>query len=294
MPIKEKIDTFADYIKKTRANTAVNNVVTRALSGAVYVATMVATIVSNNDIIFSCMFSVVLALGLREFYSLSKLIDGVKPLSGLSIIGGLVAFLSTMLSAEYGLWLFLPIWVTLLIAELFRKSAMPMHNISFAFGGLMYVALPFCCMSALFKLGNYYLLAFYIFVWVSDTGAYCAGKLFGKHKFWERISPKKTWEGIGGGLVFALLAGYIASQLIVEDNNPINLPVWAWMLFAAISFAIGSLGDLVESLFKRYLGIKDSGTFLPGHGGVLDRFDSALLGAPAALVLLEVFRICLS
>lgn len=266
----------------------------RALSGALYVATMITAIVSNDPIIFASVFAVVLALGLREFYTLCASIQGVKPLIPVAILGGLAAFLGTMASANIGLWVFLPLWLILLIAELFRKEELPMHNVSFEFGGLMYVALPFCCMSEIFHLGNYYLLAFYIFVWVSDTGAYCVGKLFGRHKMIERISPKKTWEGTFGGLVFSMLAGYIASQLITDDNNPLGLNVIMWMVFAAISFTTGTLGDLVESIFKRYLGIKDSGKFLPGHGGVLDRFDSALLGAPAALALLEVFNLCLS
>ena len=269
-----------------------NNLVTRALFGAIYVAVMVASIVCNNPIVFACVFSVVLALGLREFYTLSSRSKGVKPQIPLSIVGGLAAFLSCMSSVNVGLWAFLPIWLILLITELFRKEEQPMHNISFEFGGLMYVALPFCCMSQIMQLGNYYLLAFYIFVWVSDTGAYCVGKLFGKHKMSERISPKKTWEGIGGGLTFALIAGALAAHLITEGNNPLNLGTALWMVYAVVSFVIGTLGDLVESLFKRYLGIKDSGVFLPGHGGVLDRFDSALLGAPAALALLEAIKLC--
>ncbi len=269
-----------------------NNLVKRALFGAMYVATMVATIIGNNPIVFACVFSVVLALGLREFYTLSSMIKGVRPHIPLSIIGGLVAFLSSMSSINIGLWAFLPIWLILLITELFRKEEQPMHNISFEFGGLMYVALPFCCMAQIMTLGNYYLLAFYIFVWVSDTGAYCVGKMIGKHKMSERISPKKTWEGIGGGLTFALIAGALAANFITEEKNPLNLSTLLWMAYAVLSFTIGTLGDLVESIFKRYLGIKDSGVFLPGHGGVLDRYDSALLGAPAALALLEAIKLC--
>lgn len=269
-----------------------NNVVTRALSGALYVATMISVIVCNEPIIFASVFAVVLALGLREFYTLCGGIKGVNPFSQVAIVGGLAAFLGSMWTEQAGLWVFLPVWLTLLIAEIYRKQENPMHNVCFEFGGLLYVALPFCCMSALFHLGNYYLLAFYIFVWVSDTGAYCAGKLLGKHKMIERISPKKTWEGTIGGLVFSMLAGYIASQLITGECNPLNLDTLGWMLLAAVSFTTGTLGDLVESVFKRYLGIKDSGNFLPGHGGVLDRFDSALLGAPAALALLKVVQLC--
>lgn len=268
-----------------------NNLIKRAFFGAIFVASMMATIISNNPIIFACLFSVVMVLGLREFYTLCHLIKGVKPQTSLAIVAGLLAFLPGILDSRFGLWVFLPIWIILLITELFRKEEQPMHNISFEFGGLMYVALPFCCMSQIMQLGNYYLLAFFIFVWVSDTGAYCVGKLIGKHKMSERISPKKTWEGIGGGLTFALIAGALASNLITEEKNPLNLCTILWMAYAALSFVIGTLGDLVESLFKRYLGIKDSGVFLPGHGGVLDRFDSALLGAPAALVVLEIVKL---
>ncbi len=274
----------------TRHHSIVNNLVKRALFGAMYVATMVAAIIGNSPIVFACVFSVVLALGLREFYTLSSQIKGVKPQVPVSIIGGISAFLACSPSVNIGLWVFLPIWLILLITELFRKEEQPIHNLSFSFGGLMYVALPFCCMGQIMQLGNYYLLAFYIFVWVSDTGAYCIGKMFGKHKMSERISPKKTWEGIGGGLAFALIAGALAAHFITDANNPLSLNSALWMLYAVVSFVVGTLGDLVESLFKRYLGIKDSGSFLPGHGGVLDRFDSSLLGAPAALVLLEAVK----
>lgn len=269
-----------------------NNLVTRALSGAIYVAAMISAIVSENTILFACIFTVTLAMGLREFYSLCKNINGANPLDKLCIVAGIIAFLCSIVAPVYGFYAFLPFWAILFIAEVFRKGENPMHNLAFGLLGLMYVAFPFCCMSQIWQMGYYYLLAFYIFVWVSDTGAYCSGKLFGKHKMCERISPKKTWEGTTGGLVFSLIVGYIASNLITGVNNPLGLSTGLWMLFAATSFAIGTLGDLVESVFKRYLGIKDSGKFLPGHGGVLDRFDSALLGAPFILFLLTAIKLC--
>lgn len=248
---------------------------------------MVATIINGDPIWFACVFSVILALGLREFFTLSSMIEGVEPQGKIAILGGLSALVCSSIGhAMLGAILFLALWVILLVTELFRKQKQPMHNVAFSFGGLMYVAFPLCCMSQIFTFGKYYLLAFFIFIWVGDTGAYCAGKLFGKHKMWERISPKKTWEGIAGGFVFALLSGALSAQFITGNNNPLALGIGSWMSFAVLTFAAGMLGDLVESLFKRYLNIKDSGAFLPGHGGVLDRFDSALLAAPAALALL--------
>ena len=131
-------------------------------------------------------------------------------------------------------------------------------------------------------------LSIFIFLWTNDTGAYCSGSLFGKHKLFPRVSPGKSWEGsIGGGilvLAVAALIGYIENS--TDGLTPVALSIPAWMGLGLVVVVFGTWGDLVESLFKRTLGIKDSGNILPGHGGMLDRFDSSLMAMPAAVVYL--------
>ena len=138
-------------------------------------------------------------------------------------------------------------------------------------------------------------LSVFIFLWVNDTGAYCVGSLLGRHKLFPRISPGKSWEGSIGGAVFVLLAawgiGWLDNMQVLDTDHPSTLftgmlSIPAWLGLGLVVVVFGTWGDLVESLFKRTLGIKDSGSILPGHGGMLDRFDSSLLAIPAAVVYL--------
>lgn len=284
-----------------------NNLITRTLSGAVFVAVVIAAILLPNPHFFGIVFLAMTILGLREFYLLCKHIEGIEPAWVLATVGGVAAFLCAYcccvsidekVSANVGnhpyafLVLYIPFISALFMVELFRKRAFPIHNVAISLMGHFYVALPFCCMCAMKKMGAVYLLAFFILIWASDTGAYLVGRCIGKHKMFERVSPKKTWEGIGGGLLFALLFGWLFAQFASEipalGYTAGAFATWKWMTFAVLVFVSGALGDLVESLFKRYLQIKDSGKFLPGHGGVLDRLDSALIAAPIAFSFLAI------
>ena len=130
-----------------------------------------------------------------------------------------------------------------------------------------------------------YVFAFFLIIWASDVGAYVVGISIGKHKMFERVSPKKTWEGFFGGMLFALTTGFILSKTTINGNV---LELWQWLVFALTVFIFGTLGDLVESLFKRSLDVKDSGSLMPGHGGLLDRFDSAIIAAPVAYIFLTL------
>jgi phosphatidate cytidylyltransferase len=127
------------------------------------------------------------------------------------------------------------------------------------------------------------MLGFLLILWLNDTGAYLIGSWIGKHKLFERISPKKTWEGSMGGAFMALLTSW-GMALLVK-----GIPLWQWISIGLIIVIFGTLGDLVESMLKRSLGIKDSGTILPGHGGILDRFDALLLAVPFVFVFLAIF-----
>jgi phosphatidate cytidylyltransferase len=166
-------------------------------------------------------------------------------------------------------------------------------TIVYLFVSQMYIALPFSMINVLaFRQSLdgsthfYYLLplSVFIFLWINDTGAYCSGTLFGKHKLFPRISPGKSWEGsIGGGILVLIVAGVIGYLENQGDNlSGLNLLEWLGLGLTVVLF--GTWGDLVESLFKRTLGIKDSGNILPGHGGILDRFDSSLMAIPASVI----------
>ena len=189
---------------------------------------------------------------------------------------------------------FIPYLVTvvyLLISELYAKQEDPINNWAYTMLSQMYIALPFSLLNVLaftatpngqISFNTLLPLSIFVFLWVNDTGAYCVGSLLGRHKLFPRISPGKSWEGCIGGAVFVLVVAYIISYYI--DNGILSTLQWLGLGLVVVVF--GTWGDLVESLFKRTLGIKDSGNILPGHGGMLDRFDSSLLAIPAAVVYL--------
>lgn len=261
----------------------IKNLVTRFLSGVLFVAVMIGCI-WMSDFYFGALFLLLVIFGLREFYALINKEENVSVLVPLSVVGGALLFTTVFYVFFYGgsyAWLTLDfIYVSIImIVELFRNEKKPILNMSLSLLGILYVALPFSLMAVVESTSDWgvkLLISFFIIIWASDTGAYLCGVLIGKHKMFERISPKKTWEGFGGGLLFAVLAG-----TIFYYTNFIPFTWISWVSISVMIFVFGVLGDLVESMMKRSLGVKDSGVFLPGHGGLLDRFDSALIAAPA-------------
>lgn len=260
----------------------IRNLVTRAVSGLFFVAVMVACIWLSGFYFFGLALFLVTA-GLMEFYRLANSMESVQVPRFTGVIGGVLLCVTVFFAYYNGAnrpqlislcVLYIPL---LFIFELYRKKETPLRNLSLTVMGWLYVALPLALLLYVesLPLGNCLVLAFFIIIWASDTGAYLVGVFFGKHKMFERISPKKTWEGFFGGLCFALMTGYVFHQF-----GLIEWTLEKWLYVSVTIFVFGVLGDLVESLFKRSLGIKDSGHFLPGHGGVLDRFDSALIAAP--------------
>ena len=202
---------------------------------------------------------------------------------------------------------FIPYLVTIiymLIAELYLRQDDPVQDWAYTMLAQMYIALPFSLLNVLaftatpngqVAFNTLLPLSVFIFLWVNDTGAYCVGSLLGRHKLFPRISPGKSWEGSIGGAVFVLLAawgiGWLDNMQVLDTDHPSTLftgmlSIPAWLGLGLVVVVFGTWGDLVESLFKRTLGIKDSGSILPGHGGMLDRFDSSLLAIPAAVVYL--------
>lgn len=239
------------------------------------------------------LFGLILIFGLFEFFNLAKAIDSaVKPNKGFALILSLFVFgslalmpgflkLNMLFPRDYFLVLSGLFGLVLLVFvfELFRNQVKPLENCAFTLFGPTYIAVPLGLIisSAFDAEGAYrpwHILFFFFFMWASDTGAYFAGRFFGKSKLFERISPKKTIEGFIGGLLASGLLGWAAyTQLGIFG-------LAQWIGIGVLLSLTGTAGDLFESLLKRQAGIKDSGNILPGHGGILDRFDSALLSAP--------------
>lgn len=275
-----------------------NNLILRALTGIVFVAVLVGGTLFS-PITFTVLFAAITGLTVWEFStnvnnhagaSVNRLINTVAAVYLFVAFGGFCAdyvpskaFIPYLISVVY-----------LLVSELYLQKTDPLKNWAYAFASQIYVALAFALLNVLaFRydaLTNrtmfepIYPLSIFLFLWTSDTGAYCCGSLLHKRfpaKLFERISPNKSWVGSIGGGVLCLVVAYVLWQVA---PNLLTLPQWMGLGITVCIF--GTWGDLVESLFKRQLGIKDSGNILPGHGGMLDRFDSSLLAIPAAVLYL--------
>ena len=164
----------------------------------------------------------------------------------------------------------------------------PLSHLAHSILGQVYIAVPLAMLGLMYTIiGKHLTLAMFILIWLSDTGAFCVGSLIGRHKLFERISPKKSWEGFIGGLVFCLAASALLAWLFPAEVK--GLSMLQMLGFGAVVCVAGTWGDLIESMIKRSLGVKDSGNLLPGHGGILDRIDSLLLVTPAV----ALYMVCL-
>ena len=275
------------------------NLITRALTGIIFVAVMVGGILYHP---LSCalLFMFITVLTTWEFTGLINKHANVQVPRLIATTASWVlfaAFFAYALGSSRAGLLFALWWLNIayiLISELYLKRVNPLNNWAYALMSQLYIALPFALLSQLLfvqdkarleaetfsRAGAFLILSIFIFLWCSDTGAYCCGSLFGRHKLFPSVSPGKIWEGSLGGGVLTLAV----SQLLAH-YEPLLTPL-QWAGFALVVVVFGTWGDLVESLFKRRLGIKDSGKILPGHGGMLDRFDSSLLAIPAIVVYL--------
>lgn len=259
---------------------------TRTLTGLIFITVMIASLMFGAYT-FSALILVLSVLTLNEFYRLICANGIVQPqkfggtLILISIFFPLCQHLMNKASSA-NLLLAVPCVIMVIILELYRKQKLPFHNLAYTLFGVLFAALPFCFFYALaFTEGSYnlhYPLGFLILLWAHDTGAYLFGFYWGKHKLFERYSPKKSWEGFFGGMFTSLLSAFILSKCFNE------LALIHWLAFSLIIVVIGTLGDLTESMLKRSLNVKDSSTLLPGHGGLLDRFDGLLLTAPLIFV----------
>lgn len=256
---------------------------TRAITGFFFVLVMLGSMLFGHYP-FGIFFLLLSLFCLWEFYGLVKQ-SGINPnLQAGMLNGGYIyvvfALITYQDSLTYHKLLFLvPLTISaVFIQELFKKSEAPFTNIAYTFGGLVFVCMPFTFFHALAYLKGgfnfHYPLAFMLLLWANDTGAYLVGQAIGRTKLFERHSPKKTWEGFAGGLVIAAGVGLIISHYFNDLQ-------WSqWIIVAILISCFGTLGDLIESMFKRSINVKDSGGILPGHGGLLDRFDGLLIAAP--------------
>ncbi len=268
-----------------------NNLTQRIIAGLAGSAVII-TAVCINEWTYCLIFFIICLFSLLEFYKLAGL-DGVVPQKSFGTACGVSIFLLSFFiekgqfSDRYYFLIF-PIVSCVYIIKLYKKfERKPFTNIAFTFLGIFYVAVPFSLLNvAAFENGtyNYEIIFGCLFIlWASDTGAYFAGTFFGKRKLFERISPKKSWEGFFGGALLALIFTYGLSQFF----QSLTLP--QWIVVGLIIIVGGTFGDLVESLLKRSIEIKDSGSSIPGHGGFLDRFDGLLISAPFIVAYLEIF-----
>ena len=284
------------------------NLITRSITGVIFVAAVVTCFLRPEAMIF--LFALVTGLTVWEYTGIVNNLENVAVNRFLSTVAAVYFFLAMagFCSGIVPSAVFIPYLLTVVymfISELYTKAPNPINNWAYTMLSQMYIALPFSMINVLAFRGagdaviyNYLLpLSIFIFLWTNDTGAYLSGSLFGKHKLFPRVSPGKSWEGsIGGGiLVLAVAAflGWYENSGIHEGAVELAMSIPQWMGLGLVVVFFGTWGDLVESLFKRPIGIKDSGNKLPGHGGMLDRFDSSLMAIPAAVVYIYTLTMCL-
>jgi len=272
-----------------------NNFFTRAITGTVYVAVLICSVLFFQPYAFAVLMLALVIIGVNEFYTLLPA-EKYQPNRILGIAFSIILFGITFLysinqvPAKY-FWLLLPVSSLVFLTELFRKKEAPFQNIALTLLAIIYIALPF---SLLYQSGflanrgvagfNYqFILGFFFLLWTSDTGAYLVGISIGKHPMFPRVSPKKSWEGLAGGVFLTMAVAHVISLYFHSLSRT------DWLVIAVIIAIFGVLGDLIESLLKRSLQVKDSGNILPGHGGILDRFDSVIFSIPLIFAYFMIF-----
>jgi phosphatidate cytidylyltransferase len=278
------------------------NFIVRTITSVFFVVAIVSCFLRPEAMIF--LFALVTGMTIWEFTGLVNDRNRVYVNQMISTVAGVYFFLA-MAGFCSGITppsIFVPYLVTLIylmVSELYLKQEDPVHDWAYTMMSQLYIALPLSLLNVLAfqsdASGIHFVwsipLSVFVFLWINDAGAYICGSLLGKHKLFPRISPGKSWEGsIGGGIlviIVAVLVWYLSEQY---EQNPLGLSAIEWAGLGLVVVVFGTWGDLVESLFKRTLGIKDSGHILPGHGGMLDRFDSTLMAVPAVVVYLYTLQ----
>lgn len=283
------------------------NLFQRSVTGLFIIIILVGSILLSG-LSFFMLFLIILVTSMFEFYRMARH-TRARPQKYFGVMIGAMLFIMNFLYAigcinKKFFFVFVPLVVLIFINELYLNNNRPFTNIAFTLLGIIYVAAPlsminylvFSTTGELFEIqtgegtidvvnfifqperiiiySSHILLGFFFLMWAYDTGAYIVGVPFGRHKLFKRISPKKTWEGLVGGATLSFAVSILISKFFID------LRMIDWLVIAFIIMTIGTFGDLVESMFKRSVGVKDSGRLLPGHGGLLDRFDGVFLSIP--------------
>lgn len=287
----------ANFACRTYILSSMKNLIKRSLTGVLYVAAIVGAILAGSWWMWALLM-VFAGLGVSEFNRITNknFVSNTTALLDLAGACMLITALSpgidtfasstirTQLVCTYGYFIY---FIIRFIAQLYVHDGNPLSHLAHSILGQIYVVLPLASLSLLYMIfGWRTTLCLFMLLWLSDTGAFCVGSLYGRHRLFERVSPKKSWEGFFGGLILCVGASIAFFYIFPESFGRFGL--WHTMLFGAVVCVFGTWGDLVESLIKRSLGVKDSGNILPGHGGILDRIDSLLLAAPATLLFLSI------
>ena len=270
-----------------------NNTVKRTVSGICFLAIVISCLLIDKYL-YAALITFMMATMLYEFYRMT-MGDKFPWIRVLAIVLGCCAFLSLFLVMAFRLDIKIIgisaiLLLILMVSTLMVKDKADFKLFAFLYTGLMYIAVPltlsnFVVFDPAGQFDGRPMLAFFIIIWASDVGAYCIGMLFGKYtkKLFPSVSPKKTWAGFWGGLAFAVLAG-----LILDWTGLWTYPLLHAVILSVVMHVAGVFGDLFESQWKRVCDIKDSGDIIPGHGGMLDRFDSALFAIPAGVIYLVI------
>ncbi|MBR5117820.1 MAG: phosphatidate cytidylyltransferase [Muribaculaceae bacterium] len=276
------------------------NIVKRAIFGGIYVALIVASLLLWDTCkwMFVLLFAAFIVLGMNEA---SKLLnyDGSKTSPLIKVVdalGGIALFSAFFVYYNFPSekWLPLTLVAAYLLIRLTAQLYMPARNaiadVRQSLGALVYVALPIAMLNTIADVSPRIVLAMFVFIWLNDTGAFLVGCAIGKHRLFERISPKKSWEGVFGGAAFVIAAAIAIACVswLSKTFNPNGFCVATWIALGVATVVASTLGDLFESLLKRTAGVKDSGNIIPGHGGILDRIDSLLFVALATVIILQI------
>lgn len=273
------------------------NVVVRSISGLVYIVIIVAAIFAGTQAFYSltALMAILAILELTEMSAPAK--DNVSAMRylalGLDVCGALsLTLMPAMMQLGFGnLTYSLPAAYLLLrfTAALYDRREGAMNFTARSVLGVLYMGLPLAALNSIYTYGDgatnhLFVLLIFVTIWLNDTGAFCFGSTLGKHRLFERHSPKKSWEGFWGGLACCVAF----SVVCYECFNEIGLSLMQWIATGLIICVAGTWGDLFESMIKRTAGVKDSGALIPGHGGILDRIDSLLFVAPAVYIFLTL------
>ena len=266
------------------------NLIIRSLSGAIYVALIVLGVFTTNwaFVAFSAIFTL---LGTREFLVMTKK-DGAKLNLWIDVIcataivalGGYFYLIQKVQSVQVIAALLLVYILLRSIIQLYNKKESPINSLAYSVFSFIYIVVPMLSMGTIYAKSQELLLLAFVMIWMNDTGAFLVGCTIGKHRLFERISPKKSWEGFWGGMVFSMLSGVVYYYFIEQSYG-----LQFYVVMGVIASIFATFGDLVESMFKRSIGVKDSGNLIPGHGGILDRIDSLLFVLPATALYLYIY-----